>query len=192
MPVNMLFDEMNIDAVIDIAITVRPPVVSQERLKQLLHYNLDTGIFYYLENGEEAGWITPSGYISIYVDGRYYAAHRLAILYTDGYFPELTVDHKNRIRNDNRRANLREASHQCQARNSWLSKKNTTGIKGVSYIPQQRKWEARIKVDRKDRHLGVRYSLLEAAYLRYAAEQCLGFPECDENSSAKQFIERNK
>ena len=36
--------------------------------------------------------------------------------------------------------------------------------------------------------LGYFNDILEAAYARFAAEQCLGYQDCDINSSAKQYI----
>ena len=67
-------------------------MITQERLKEVLHYNPETGIFVwehstpYVSAGTTAGWI-DNGYIRIYVDGKEYKAHRLAFLYMEGYFP---------------------------------------------------------------------------------------------------------
>jgi len=36
--------------------------------------------------------------------------------------------------------------------------------------------------------LGLFTDLLDAAYTRFAAEQCLGFQDCDVVSGARQFI----
>ena len=66
---------------------------------------------------------------------------------------------------------------------------NTSGVKGVYWNKDAGKWKARIAVDRQDKHLGYFEDILEAAYHRYAAEQCLGFQDCDIHSSAKQFIQ---
>ena len=173
--------------------------ISQERLKEILHYDPETGIFRWREPvgnrviaGDRAGCVGGKGYIKIKIDGKYYQAHRLAILYTDGYFPENTVDHKNRIRADNRRVNLREASRQCQARNCGMRNDNTTGVKGVRWHNRDRRWLAHVTVNGQKKHLGSFDDFLEAAYHRYAAEQFLGFPDCDINSSAKQFIEEHQ
>ena len=173
-------------------------MITQERLHELLDYNPDTGIFRWRESGSgrigkiETGSISANGYLVITVDGKTYKSHRLAILYTDGYLPEHEVDHINRIRTDNRRKNLREASRQCQSRNCGMLKNNTSGVKGVSWDKMKGKWEAYIAVNRKLKRLGCYTDLLEAAYHRYAAEQCLGWADCDINSSAKQFIDSMK
>jgi hypothetical protein len=49
---------------------------------------------------------------------------------------------------------------------------------------------ALIAVNNKQKNLGRFDTLIDAAYVRFAAEQCLGFQDCDTNSSAKQFIDK--
>ena len=174
----------------------QPADITQERLKEVLDYNPDTGIFRWMVStghraivGAVAGSLKESGYIEINVDGRRYQAHRLAILYTDGYMPENTVDHKDRVRSNNWRDNLREATQQCQNRNCGMRKDNKSGVKGVSWCQREGKWYAHIVVDGSGKNLGYHASILDAAYVRFAAEQCLGFQDCDLNSSAKQYID---
>ena len=170
--------------------------LTQERLKEVLDYNPDTGFFTWIESlanraleGSRAGTRDGDGYIQIGIDGRRYFAHRLAILYTDGYLPENTVDHIDRVPWHNWRLNLREASYQCQQRNCKMRSDNTSGAKGIYWHKLTRKWIARICVNGKMRNLGLYTSILDAAFARFAAEQCLGFPECDIHSSAKQYID---
>jgi len=170
-------------------------MITQERLKEVLDYDQDAGTFMWRNSGTgrpqslSAGCVGAYGYTEIYIDGRKYKAHRLAILFTDGYMPENTVDHVNRVRSDNRRKNLREASRQCQSRNCGVRNDNTSGIKGVSWHKREKRWSAYIAVDSRPKFLGFHDSIMEAACHRYAAEQCLGFPDCDINSSAKKYID---
>ena len=172
-------------------------MITQERLKEVLDYNPDSGIFRWIESagnvpaGAEAGTSTDEGYIQIRIDGRGYLAHRLAVLYTDGYLPELTVDHVDRVPWHNWRLNLREASNQCQSRNCGMSKNNTSGVKGVYWDAWNGKWRAQIMIDGRQKNLGGYNTVLDAAYIRFAAEQCLGFQDCDLNSSAKKYIEEH-
>ena len=170
-------------------------MITQERLKEVLDYNPETGVFQWREciasnapAGAIAGTPLKKGYIKISVDDRGYLAHRLAILYTDGYLPENTVDHIDRVPWHNSRLNLREASQQCQSRNCGLNKNNTSGLKGVFWDNGHGKWGAQIVVGGKNKRLGLFGSIIEAAYVRYAAEQCLGFQDCDQNSTAKKYI----
>ena len=172
--------------------------LTQERVKNLMHYNPATGVFIWTHRksgvtpGMQAGSKHVTGYIDITVDGRVYKAHRLAILWMEGYWPEHTVDHINRIRDDNRYLNLREATYQCQARNCKVAKNNTSVVTWVRWRSQRGSWQAFVMVSGKIFYLGHYKSVLAAAYARYAAEQCLGFQDCDINSSAKQYIEAHR
>jgi hypothetical protein len=84
-------------------------------LRELLDYNPDTGEFtwriraaYWLGVGSRAGSVNGKGYRIIGMRGRYYSEHRLAWFYTHGVWPTHEVDHINRVRTDNRLANLRD------------------------------------------------------------------------------------
>ena len=169
--------------------------ITQDRLKEVLDYNPDTGIFRWIETiggraviGDKAGSRKGKGYVVIRIYNKDYYAHRLAILYTDGYMPENEVDHIDRVRWHNWRSNLREASRQCQLRNCGMNRNNTSGVKGIYWDKNARKWRAKIMVGGKHKNLGLYNSLLGAAYARFAAEQCLGFQDCDINSSARKYI----
>jgi len=72
-----------------------------------------------------------------------------------------------------------------------MNKNNTSGIKGISWYRVAGKWRADIMVDGKQRFLGLFDNPLEAAYIRFAAEQCLGFADCDLHSSARKYIEEH-
>jgi len=170
-------------------------MITQDQLKHVLMYDPLTGLFTwahsssFFEQGAVAGYTDKRrGYVSISIHKKRYYAHRLAILYMAGYMPENSVDHIDRDRSNNRYSNLREASHQCQMRNCKPQRNNSSGVKGVSWHKRGEKWQAHINLDHKMRSLGLFADLLDAAYARLAAEQCLGFQDCDLVSSAKQFI----
>ncbi len=98
--------------------------LTQDRLKELLHYCPETGVFTWIKTngsrgkkGNIAGSINPIGYLDIGVDSKVYKAHRLAFLYVEGYFPEYGLDHINRNKSDNRWSNLRQVSQTCNMRN---------------------------------------------------------------------------
>lgn len=87
-----------------------------ERVKELLHYDQETGLFYWnAKRGRcaklsVAGSWNSYGYRRIKVDGRGYPAHRLAWLHVHGRWPQGEIDHINGIKHDNRIANLCEAT----------------------------------------------------------------------------------
>jgi len=77
------------------------------------------------------------------------------------------VDHANGDGLDNRRANLRQATHAQNMANKRRYRNNTSGYKGVVLRPNGR-WWARIWLDSRMRSLGV-YDTPEAAALAYDA-----------------------
>jgi hypothetical protein len=143
-------------------------MITQEHLKNILHYNISTGVFtwkscskykpYKLNNS--AGGYSSQGYIDICIDAKKYKAHRLAWLYVYGELPKNQIDHINGIRDDNRLCNLRECTQSQNNKNTSLSKRNKHGIKGVSF--NQGKFKATCTVDKKTFHLGYFNSALDA------------------------------
>lgn len=130
--------------------------LTQERLKQVLHYNHDTGLFTRLGNGpDNVGSIDGWGYLKIQVDYKIYCAHRLAFLYMTGKWPKNQVDHINTIKLNNWWSNLREANNQQNQENIRKARKqNKCGFLGVSSLSGNR-FQATISIKGKKRHLGV-------------------------------------
>jgi hypothetical protein len=169
--------------------------LTQERLKEVLHYNPETGVFTWIVSpahrvkvGDVAGSICGNGYRLISIDSVKYKAHRLAWLYVYGYLPEHGVDHKDRVKVHNQIDNLREASQQCNMRNTGNFSDNTSGVKGVNYHKPTGKWRAYININRKNIYLGVHLSFFEAACHRLAAEQAENWHGCDNSSPAYKFV----
>ena len=95
------------------------------------------------------------GYAQIYKGKKKYYIHRIVIN------AEKHVDHINRDRLDNRKRNLREATGSQNQYNTGVPTSNTTGFKGVHTV--NKKFRARIKVDKKEIHLGTFNSKIVAA-----------------------------
>lgn len=172
-------------------------MITQRELKRILKYDKETGIFYWKKStgsraikGNAAGSQMKTGYIEMSVCGKRYTAHRLAFLYVLGYLPENDVDHINRIRIDNRWCNLREVSTSCNLRNCKINKNNKSGITGVYFHKINKKWVVQVPTENnKQKHIGTFCDLKEAARARYNAEVALGYPDCDINSTAKQYLD---
>lgn len=134
--------------------------LTQDRLKQLLDYVPDTGVFMWRVSnrrkkpGAIAGTQCPKGYVRISVDAKIYAAHRLAWLHMYGVWPRNEIDHINRVRNDNRIENLREADRSLNCHNSRLRVDNVSGHRGVGWHKRLQKWRARISVAGRMHELG--------------------------------------
>jgi hypothetical protein len=158
-------------------------VITQERLKELLEYDAETGKLFWRVSrgttcaGDEAGYINNRGYVSIRIDFKAYLAHRLAWLYVHGTFPKDGIDHINGMTADNRLVNLRDVDHRTNLRNQRLSKTNSSGVTGVSWEEARQRWNAYITVDGIRTNLGYFVSLPEAKDVRKAAERLHGFHE---------------
>lgn len=152
------------------------PVLTQERLREILNYDPETGEFTYrvrrgaFTPGKPAGNVSKKGHVKIYVDRQFYAAHRLAWLYVYGEFPEKYLDHINRIRHDNRISNLREVTPRENNENMSPSTRGKSGYPGVYWIEKSGRWIARINAGRKQYQVGQFLTKDEAMAARKAAE----------------------
>ena len=147
-------------------------MLTQEELKRVLRYDIDTGLFTRtvstngkIKVGETAGYLHPHGYIYIRVKNKRYYTHRLAWLYTYGEFPDKCVDHINGNRSDNRFTNLRLASKSENQFNRKKDKRCTSGFKGVSYVEKCDKWKAQAYAFGKHHYLGLFLTPEEAAHI---------------------------
>lgn len=149
-------------------------LLTAEAVKQLLHYCPETGVFTWLVTrgrgiaGAVAGKIRKSGYRRITIEGYSYGSGQLAWIYMRGVWPDKTVDHKNRIKSDDRWDNFRLAEPFEQNINRTKPKNNTSGVVGVKRA--RNKWYAAIR----RRGVGVRLGLFDkfedAVAARRAAE----------------------
>ena len=82
------------------------------------------------------------------------------------------VDHIDRNTLNNRRSNLRLATHSENMRNRDVPVSNTSGYKGVAYREDLNKWQARIVIANRRKSLGFFDNPIEAAlsYNRAAIE----------------------
>lgn len=175
-----------------------PGKLTQKRLREVLDYDPKTGIFirrctvnYNAVKGSSAGWINSHRYIHITIDKKPYKAHRLAWLYMYGYLPEHGIDHRDRIKHHNWIDNLREVSQSCNIINTGNRKDNKSGVKGVCWDSDQKKWKAQIKGNGKSRNLGRYKDFSEAVCHRLSAEQCLDWEGCDSSSPAYKYVQKN-
>lgn len=90
--------------------------------------------------------------------------HHMIVGKKDGH----VVDHINRNPLDNRRSNLRHLTHRENVLNSGMWTTNSSGFRGVSWDKGRNKWQAKIKVNQKQLHLG-RFNTAEEAAQAYDA-----------------------
>lgn len=148
--------------------------LSQERLKELLEYDPETGIFYRIKAlathtkiGDIAGYIGNHGYVEIFVQGKLRLAHRLAWLYMIGTWPE-EINHINEAKADNRFCNLEEVTSAQNKVFRGANVNNQLQIKGV----QERcgKYRAYIFYKGSNISLGTYADIQDAIDARKAAE----------------------
>ena len=147
-------------------------ILTQERLKELLVYNPDTGLFHWRINygrmfsGHVAGYIGTRGYWQIMVHHRLCLAHRLAWLYVYGDYPPrgLEIDHINREKTDNRLSNLRLATPSDNVCNTV--RQNPTGYAGAILEKATGRYRVRVAKNRNRRSYGT-YDTAEEAHRVY-------------------------
>ena len=146
-------------------------IVSAQRLREVLHYCPETGVFTWrvstsnVKGGDVAGYKRPDGRIDIRVLDGLHKAHRLAWLYVHGAWPAGQIDHIDGCPSNNALANLRDVSPSVNQQNQRRPRShNTQGFLGVSR--NGKGWMARIVVDGKVRHLGT-FQTPESAHIAY-------------------------
>jgi hypothetical protein len=154
--------------------------LTAQRLRELLHYNLDTGVFTWLVNagsrarigkvaGNKVKVTSGKVYWQIGIDGQAHYAHVLARLYVTGSWPLHEVDHEDGIGINNRFDNLRDATTSENQQNRKVAQStSTTGLIGVGRYNDGRKkpFRALIKTDGKRKGLGF-YATAEEAHEAY-------------------------
>lgn len=150
-------------------------MITQERLKELLDYNPESGEFRWKAHrknallvGSIAGSTHRTGYRQIKVDYVLYKAHRLAWMYVYGEMPELSIDHIDMDKANNAISNLRMATKSQNGYNRPIQRHNTTGYKGVSKIKGKDRWIAQIRNNGAPVKLGW-FSSPEDAHNAYCA-----------------------
>lgn len=122
--------------------------------------------------GQRGGTRTSYGYRQIRFCGRLVLEHRLAWMFVHGAEPAGYLDHVNGIKDDNRIANLRLATKSENGCNRGPTKFSKTGIKGVFWCPDKKRFAAQITIRGKRKSLG-RFTTAEeaaSAYARASAE----------------------
>lgn len=129
--------------------------------------------------GSSAGTIDSKGYLQIQYNKTLYLAHRLAWYWFTGKWPSRPIDHINRTKTDNRIKNLRLSTHKDNCQNVGATKRNKSGIRGVDFHVKSGKWRATIRVDGKQKHLGMFDTFVGAALARGLAEKKYHQPKID-------------
>lgn len=109
-------------------------MLTQKRLRDILHYDPKTGIFIWLQ-GKRKGQVAGTrhderGFLKVSIKNRRYMLHRLACLWMTGAMPRCDVKHRNGDHGDNSWSNLFEADR-LQHSADRGEMRLPTGIEGV-------------------------------------------------------------
>jgi hypothetical protein len=121
---------------------------SIEELRHLFELDPEAGLLRWraspgaqVRAGDIAGSKNQQGYIRVGLRRKQYKVHQIIFALHNGRWPEMSIDHKNRIKTKNQPSNLREADARTQLRNRVLP--NTLGLMGVRRLKTGR-FEARL------------------------------------------------
>ena len=147
-------------------------MITQQELKQLLHYDPETGIFTWKSQnkkrpgklGRTAGTHDEMGYVYCNIHKKKYRLHRLAWLYMTGGWPTDLVDHDDRVRDNNKWDNLKPATKLSNSKNANRSKRNKSGHTAI--FRTQSAWGVNIGYENKVIHVGSYHTIEEALTAR--------------------------
>ena len=153
-------------------------MITHAKLKELLTYDPETGLWVWKTNGKNAGWARKDGRKKIGINGKEYYASVLAWFYMTGEWPELDVDHENRIRGDDRWSNLRQLTRSHNLYNSKRKRTKHDLPRGV-HLHGKRRFKAIYQKNYKLVHIGSYDTPEEAseAFQTFMKEHGLPIPE---------------
>jgi hypothetical protein len=161
----------------------RKDLPSQEYLKDLFSYS-DTNkampltykkrpkYAYAITIGDNAGSLdTSCGYYRVRIKGSLYKLHRIIFKYHNGWCPD-EIDHEDCDKSNNLIGNLRTTTSSQNVHSRGLTISNTSGYKGVSFVPHLNKYKSQIRINDELIYLGVFHTPQDAhkAYANKATE----------------------
>jgi HNH endonuclease/AP2 domain len=137
------------------------PLPPRCELLDFFNYNPTTGLLTWkrsgkgIREGASVGRLRPNGYMTLKIFRKEYLQHRIIYYIVTGKDPgRMQIDHINGIKNDNRIDNLRLATSSNNSHNTKTTSRNTSGIKGVSFVKAKGLWLAQFRANYKTIQIG--------------------------------------
>ena len=92
-----------------------------DTVRRMLRYDAISGELFWIAGkrvGKRAGYVNADGYVKVHVNGKAVPAQKIAWVLAYGFEPNGIVDHEDRVRSNNRLANLRIATASQNCANS--------------------------------------------------------------------------
>ena len=150
-------------------------MITKEKANDLLEYK-DGNLYwknhkYKKLNGKKAGTLVKSsGYYMVRCFGKAYLNHRLIFLMHHNYLPEI-IDHIDGNQLNNKIENLRPSTPSTNQYNSKKPITNTSGIKGVHFDKNQKKWMVKLRINGIQKFFGYFKDLELAGLVAQEARQ---------------------
>ena len=139
-------------------------MITQEQLLNAFEYK-DGNLYWKIAKqktviGKIAGSKLPNGYFHFQLNGKFILHHRAIFLMHYGYLPKF-IDHIDGNPSNNRIENLREVT---ASQNCWNQKYkgSASGVKGVTWNKQDKRWQSQIRANGKKFYLGKFVNLDDA------------------------------
>ena len=158
-------------------------MLTQDRLRQILHYDPDTGVFTRIKKqtgvrqGAIAGSLSKEGYLVTSVDCKVYKCHRLAWLYMTGSWPANHIDHKDGNKANNRFYNLRDVTKSQNMQNQRKAQAHNKATQLLGVYKNGVNFAARIWHNNTRVYLGT-FATKEEAHAAYLAAKRLLHSTC--------------
>lgn len=140
--------------------------VTKDQLLELFEYS-DGNLIWKVKRpgrkniGDIAGTKTTNGYMQVGVNKRLFKLHRVIFCMHYGYMPSV-IDHIDGNPLNNKIENLRACETHQNLWNAKTSISNKSGIKGISFSKEHKKWRAYISNNKKRIWLGFFSDLKDA------------------------------
>ena len=143
-------------------------IITQEFVQSLFDYDFATGNLIRKKTtsskakaGSIAGSLKGHRYARVSVNNKLHYVHHVVWIWHHGCLPA-EIDHINRDRFDNRIENLRPTDRSANNINTNTRCNNKSGFAGICWDKRYKKWQVRIGVNNKSKHIGY-YDDLDTA-----------------------------